>query len=229
MRVKSQVDNSLNDIAFNVVKNLLAIVVSRQEPENRCLDCYNGCSSRQRERCGGIPGEWCGVRGSYWRAVCQTGCRGGVRCSVSDRSGVACSDHGSSSDWSSCETSWRRHNGSCSYQRFFAHHRVETVHGVSCVVNYSASAIRVHQRVLTLHQVSIALLALTLVVSGERVSHVVSEIVLWEGVELLKPGSDRGSSDDGLRDKRSSHSWNHTGAGHSHHACEDDELKGHFC
>jgi len=61
----------------------------------------------------------------------------------------------------------------------FAHHRVETVHWVCCIVHCTDAAIWLHQAVLSLHYVSFSLLGLLLDVACVLVVHSIVKCVAW--------------------------------------------------
>ena len=65
------------------------------------------------------------------------------------------------------------------HQRAALHDGVETVDGVSCIQDGPHCAVRLHQAVAALDDVSVAALLLALSVACQRVSNKVRKVVLW--------------------------------------------------
>lgn len=66
-----------------------------------------------------------------------------------------------------------------------ADNSIESVHGISGVVDHSAGTIGFQQTVLSLYDISIAGLVLVLEVSGQTVLDVVGVVVLWVVIVLV--------------------------------------------
>ncbi|KAF4521979.1 hypothetical protein B566_EDAN012528 [Ephemera danica] len=113
---------------------------------------------------------------------------------------------------------------------FLAHNSVESVDGVSGVVNNATSSVSLHEGVRSLDNISVAALTLFLVVSGQSISDGVGVRVLRVGVVVSVDGN------SSLGDQWGSGVGGHSGgssvaqrrddssAGNSHEGGENDEL-----
>ncbi|KAF4521983.1 hypothetical protein B566_EDAN012532 [Ephemera danica] len=102
-----------------------------------------------------------------------------------------------------------------------AHDSVESVDGVSGVLDNATSSVSLHERVRSLDNISVAALLLLLVVSGQSISDGVGVSVLRVGVVVSvdngSAGQDGGSSVTQRSDDSS--------AGNSHEGGQNDELR----
>lgn len=161
--------------------------------------------------------NWGGSYLGYWCGIGQRSCVGDWGCDVSY--------------WSSCYGLDGNGAG------FFAYNGVESVYGVSGIVNGAPGAISFEKRVATLNDIAVTSLVLALIIAGQTVVHVVSVAVLGmrivigiDGFSYYSLGywshrsywSHRGYWSRGISHRGGC--WDQTGISGGHESGEDYEL-----
>ncbi|KAF4521996.1 hypothetical protein B566_EDAN012547 [Ephemera danica] len=143
----------------------------------------------------------CGaIIGSHGGAIGGTSVCGSIGSASEGRGGIgsACEGRGGIGSTSVGGGSISSHSGgsndSLGNCAFLVHNSVESVDGISGVVNNTTGSVSLNERVRSLDNISVAGFSLSLVVSGQSIGHGVRERVLWVGIVL---SGDNSLSDGG--------------------------------